>query len=215
MAQVKKGYYAGQTWDENTFKAFIDSLNCPLITTSHEGYITTINVNNIVNVEFGNGKVTVVYNGQTVATYSILNSYNDLYITAAFNENFFYFQVNCDYSYGRRFVFLYEIIDNKNYFGYNGAEVVSGRGWFSIHEITMIETSSNLTYNHAARFNYNCQVGLIDYATPDFLFSAGYKTDTEDNNFISCSTITLDQVITFDGTNYYSIGTNTLVELDD
>lgn len=215
MAKVKKGYYARLTWDENTFKAFIDSLNCPLITTSHDSNITTINVNNIVSVNFGNGKVTVVYNGQTVATYSILNSYNDLHITAAFNDNFFYFQVNCDYSYGRRFVFLYETIDNKNYFGYNGAEVVSGRGWFSIHEITMIETESNLNYNHAARLPYNCQTGLIDYASPDFLFSVGYKTDTEDNNFISCSTVIVNQVITFGGTNYYSIGTNTLVELDD
>lgn len=214
MAQVKKGYYAGRTWDENTFKTFIDSMNCLLVETSHEGYITTVNVNDVVTIEFGNGKVVVIYNEQTVATYYILNGYNDFYITVACNDNLFYVQTNCDYQSGRRFVFLYEKINNKDYFGYNGSENVGGRGWFSIQEITLTETSSNLTYNHSSTFNYACEAGYIDYASPECLFSAGYKTDVEDTNFITSSTVALDQAITIAGKNYYAIGTNILVELD-
>lgn len=216
MAQVKKGYYPGKSWSELTFKTFIDALNCPFVETSHEGNITTVNVNNVVSIIFnmGYGRVQVVYNEQTLVTYGILNGNNDFYITAACNDNFFYVQTNCDYQSGRRFVFLYENINNKDYFGYNGSENVGGRGWFSIQEITLTETSSSLTYNHSSTFNYACAAGYIDYASPDCLFSAGYKTDVEDVNFISSSTVTLDQAITIAGKNYYAIGTNILVELD-
>lgn len=213
MAQVKKGYYAGQTWSVSTIKTFLDSLNCPLITTSFDGSTLTVNVNNICDITFSNG-TRVIYNG-TTTWYSSINTYNNLYITAACNENFFYVQINCDYQSGRRFVFLYEKIDSKDYFGANGSDNVGGRGWFSIQEISMIETISNMNYNHAARLTYNCETGFIDYSTPDYLFSAGYKTDTADENFISCSTVTLDQVLTIDGTNYYSIGNNILVPLDE
>lgn len=216
MATVKRANYAAQGYSASTLKTFFDSLNCPIITTSLASNVLTINVNNIVNVvfDFSASRTKTVYNG-TTKEYSIINTYNSATITAVCNENVFYVQFNGNYGSGRRFCFLYENISNEDYWGAVGAgtDSSSGHAWYSITDITLSQTETSLTYNHGTRLNYACELGYIDYA-PDVLFISGYKS-IDDPNFITCSTVPTDQVITFQGQNYYSIGAHTLCLIDD
>ena len=57
-------------------------------------------------------------------------------------------------------------------------------------------------------------MGAVNYLDYDILFAGGYA-DMNDTNFLACSTLTKGKVYTFDGQNYFSIGTNTLVVMDN
>ncbi len=61
--------------------------------------------------------------------------------------------------------------------------------------------------------NYSAGITAINFAA-DVLFREGVKI-TEDSNFIACTTVAADNIITFEGTSYYSITGHMLVALDD
>lgn len=216
MATIRRVHYGGQGYSESIIKAFFDSLNCPLIEVSIESNAVVLNVDNVVDVLFNfyAGRTQVRYNGVT-NSYSIINRYNSLGLTALFNENIFYVQWNCEYGAGRRFCFLYEKIEGISYFGAVGAgtDTGSGHAWYSIVDIPLTNVNNSITYAHGIILNYSVEQGYIHY-TSDYLFSSGYKTPDVDTNFITCSPVPTDRVITFKSHNYYSIGANTLIGID-
>lgn len=214
MATIKTATYPGQSYSASKFKSFIDSFSCSLIITSLNSNTLNINVNNIVIVvlNMDNGRTQVIYNG-TTTNYSLIDWYNSATITAACGNNIFYLQFNCEYGLGRRFVFLYELLDNTNYWGATGAgtETGSGHAWYSITDIPMIEVGPEVPTTHKALLNYSAQAGYINYAH-DSLFQNDLKVKT-DSNFKACTTVPSNKIVTFGGKNYYSIGPNTLLEI--
>ena len=115
----------------------------------------------------------------------------------------------------RRVMLVYETFNDTDIFAVAGGSNNPGTSFYSINSLTFTDTSSNLTYSHKARLNYADNFGYIDY-TSEYLFdnSANCKSDIEDVNFIACSTVPSNQVITFGSHNYYSIGTNTLLPMN-
>lgn len=216
MATIKRVHYGGQGYSASIIKAFFDSLNCPLIEVSIESNATVLNVDNVVEVlfNFDAGRTQVRYNG-TTNSYSIINRYNSLGLTALFNENIFYVQWNGEYGAGRRFCFLYEKIEGISYFGAVGSGTETGdfHAWYSIVDIPLTNVNNSITYAHGVILNYSVEQGYIHY-TSDYLFSSGYKTSNADVNFLTCSSVPADHIITFESHNYYSIGANTLLRMD-
>lgn len=217
MATIRRVHYAGQGYSASTIKAFFDSLNCPLIEVSIESNATILNVDNVVEVlfNFNANRTQVRYDGAT-SNYSMINRYNALGLTALFDENVFYVQWNCEYGSGRRFCFLYEKIEGISYFGAIGAgtESSSQHAWYSIVDIPLTNVNTSMTYAHRARLNYTDELGYIDFTSDALFDSNNYKTHIEDSNFVACSTVRADQVVTFQGQNYYSIGANTLIKIN-
>ena len=214
MATAKKTTYSS-SWTVNNIKSFFDSLDCSLITTeliSNDSL--TVHVNNIVDLKFADGYSQVTYDG-TTTSYSVLDNTTSCTITAVYSANLFYVQFCCNYSTGRRIAFLYEIVGNNNYFGAvgSGTGSTSVHAWYSINNIPLTCIEDSGSYAHGTLLNYSTSLGYIDYCS-DILLQSSAATNIIDTNFVACTEVSADQVITFNSQNYYTIGAHTLVPID-
>ena len=218
MATVRKdtisGYQKIDAWEK-----YFNSLHCNLITVNRDGLKLTININNLAEIKFsfrsyGDTEyfVDMAYtlNGSAVTGPGVL-AYTTTVIVA-YTSTLFYIQVS-DYS-NRRFCCLYERINGEDYIGFRGATGVN-QVYYPINSFNLLNVSTSNSYVHGARLNYaKSGLNYIDY-TGEVLFSLGTPVMcADDPNFIACSTISADLVITFNGNTYYSLSTNTLVAID-
>ena len=72
--------------------------------------------------------------------------------------------------------------------------------------------NDSLLYKHSKILNYSTSPNYINYTT-DILLLNGIRTYF-DNDLIACTSVLSNNIITFGGQNYYSIGTNTLVRIN-
>lgn len=194
-------YNNASAWD-----TFFNGLNCSLIQSS--GGIVSIGTEFSLRLS---GAGAYFYRGSSSLTGSTYNW--PMVFTVCCSDNLVSIQLQDPQS--RRIVLVYETFNGTDIFAFAGGGNNPGTAFFSINSLTFTDTSSNLTYSHKARLNYSDNFGYIDY-TSEYLFdnATNYKSDIEDINFVACSTVSSDQVITFGSHNYYSIGTNTLLPMD-
>lgn len=197
------------------FLTFWNAIDCSLIKScTLSNKILTINIDNTIQLVFnGNASYTLYIiddtgTQQSGCTFNTFRDYFDFNIY--FTDTFFYFQFHD--AYGVRYIFVYEKINDKRYFGYNYAE--SDTHWFSITEITLKQVENQLNYKYKKMLDYTAWIENIDYST-NFLFDANdLVTDIIDTNTLTCTNVLINTVISFKAHNYYSIGANTLVEVD-
>ena len=203
MATVKR---QSLTTSSSMWDSFFNGLNCPLISAS----------GGTVDID---GKFSLRLSGQTVYFYKgssqlVGSTYNfPMVVTVCCNDSFVSIQLKDPQS--RRIVLVYEKLEGLDVYATAGGGNNSGTAFFSINSLTFTDNETALTYAHKARLNYADGLGYIDYTDEVLFDSNNHKTDIEDPNFVACSTVPADQVITFQGKNYYSIGANTLVLIDD
>lgn len=199
MATVKRSSLSISGWG-----AWFEALNCPLISVSGES-ITIDGIFTLTKVDYG---VRLYKNGSQLFASSWNNPAT---VTVCCSDTLVYIQGYDPQS--RRFVFIYEKFDDIAIYAYYGDSNVTGVPFKPISGFTFTDVNTELPYTHGARLNYNDPLGYIDYA-PDVLFSSGYKS-VDDPNFVTCTTVQQDQVITYQGRNYYSVGPNTLCLIDE
>ena len=197
------------------FLAFWNTVDCSLIKScTLSNKILTINIDDTIQLVFNANANYILYiiddtgTQKSGCTFNTFREYFDFNIY--FTDTFFYFQFRDAHSV--RYILVYEKINGKRYFGYNYAEIDTH--WFSITEITLkqVEDQSNYKYNQI--LNYSCELDNIDYSSNILFNSNDEITDIIDSNTLTCTPVPIDYVITFRGSNYYSIGSNTLVEVD-
>ena len=200
MAYVKKG----SGLSHGGIVSMINSLGLDYITVSG----STVIIDSHVSLSFGINAVYISIDGGSSSRISRVSENCTVVIT--YSNNLFSLNVVDDSS--RAYAVIYEKISDKNYYGWNGNvdSWTTYHGFYKLEEITIYDIETSGAYTHSPRLNYSCELGVIDYAD-DCLFKAGYRNISEPN-FIACSTITANQIVTFEGTNYYSIGNHTLVE---
>lgn len=214
---VKKKQVA--TGDQmSAWKSFIDSFNNSFVTTSTSGNTLYIDVNgeltiNIANFDANFLSISCTKNGSTSSGYTIWsNGSNKLCeITIVSNTRVFYFHVKDGDS--RRQLVVYEKISNSLHVSgwvFAGDMAQSFR---DIKSVTLTNVDGSVTCNHAQILNYANDVGYIDYLPKDIVLN-GTARVAEDENFVTCTSVTIDSIITFANTNYYSVGANTLIKVD-
>ena len=190
MAKVKYAHYSVYGHSASTLESFFNTVSTSIFTLSRSGNVLNIVVDNTVTVQFDYSgyQTKTIYNGTTTA-YSMINNANAADITVAASDNILYIQYNCIYGNGRRFAFVYEKIGEDKYWGAVGAGTTSaaGHAWYSITEIPVTNTVSGISY--------------------------GVK-EVNDPNFIACTSVNTNKVITFHLNNFYSVGANTLIPMD-
>lgn len=201
MATVKRSSLpmSGSSWG-----TWFNNLNCPLISASGN----VINIDDVFTLTKDNYIVTL-NKGSTQIFSSSWN--NPATVTVCCSDTLVYIQGYDPQS--RRFVFIYEKLDDIIIYAYFGGGNTTGVAFKPISSVTFTDINTGLEYTHDARLNYSVELGNIDYA-PDVLFLSGVK-NVEDPNFVTCSTVTADKVVTFQGQNYYAVGSNTLVLMDE
>lgn len=192
---------SASAWD-----SFFNGLNCSLISSS--GGVVSIGTEFSLRLS---GITAYFYKGDTSLVGSTYNW--PMTVTVCCSDSLVSIQLQDPQS--RRITLIYEKFGDITIYATAGGGNNSGTAFHSINSLTFTEYESELTYNHKARLNYSNELGYIDFTSEVLFDSNNYKTDIEDPNFIACSTVPSNQVITFQGKNYYSIGTNTLVLIDE
>lgn len=212
MAKAKKSIYPNSDQINTTkLKSFFDSLNCELITSvTISGNYVLIEIDEIVTLKWNataSESIKIIYDGTESTVYGCDSVYppRGETLIAIWSNNFIIIKSKNNYDDGNRMTFIYEQVNESEYFGMTNT--------FNFNSVTIKNTDDNFSYSHKARLNYEAEIGKIDFTT-DAIMQNGIKV-LEDENFIACSIITSDQVITINGVNYYSIGTNTLAQLDE
>lgn len=200
MAFIKKGTGLGY----GGIISLINSCGIDYITVSG----STVIIDNHISLSFGINAVYMSVDGGSSVRISRVAESCTAIIT--YTENLF--SLNVVDNSGRAYAVIYEKIGDSIFYGWNGNtdNWSAYHGFYRLEEITLTNLETSETYTHSPRLNYSCELGVIDY-TECCLFKAGYR-DVSEPNFISCSAITANQIITFEGNNYYSIGSNNLVE---
>lgn len=210
----------------NTFEGamtFLENLNYPLITSStRTGDNVDIVIDNTVTINIGkftsgsNILLTfaITYNGSSTGELGRVYVQRSGYyatVTICSTNSLFYLQIqdNTSGTTGLDFTFLYQLVDNNFYYGYK-----TGTTAFHALETISLTSGDNNTYSYAALIPYSAPVGQIYFRNGSLLLLSSMKA-VETDEFISCSTVTLNSVITFNNKNYFSIGTNTLILIDN
>ena len=220
-ASVVKKIYDIREIPISTVKSFFDNLGCSLITTSSSGESLTILVDNTASLRFNRSTSSTSYSlyafddNHNTMSYCSFNIWTRPFtFLACYSDTFFYFQYND--AYNRRLIFVYEIVDNKRYFGATGTtDSTQGAGWYPITSVSLKQAENQEIYVHTKLLNYIAPSNLIDYSV-DFLYEKNNaSSNIPDTNTVTCTTVTQDNVITFGAHNYYSLGPNTLIQLND
>ena len=194
-------------WDNTSFTSLFSSLNCPLVEISGN----TVIIDSIFSIYLGYASWPRIYmekdgsviTGNTVA--------GNMTFIIGYSNNFFYINMTDGDNTG--IYLVYEKATDFTLWTASGSSGSSG-GFQNIQSYTFLDLNSAATYSRGAILNYAAQSGYINYAA-NILFYGGTTTKAiTDPFFISCSTVTLGKVITFNGTNYFSVGTNTLLRMD-
>lgn len=215
---VKKKQVA--TGDQiNAWKTFIDSFNNSFVTTSTSGNTLYIDVNgeltiNIANFNENFLSISCTKNGSTSSSYTIWSNGSSgrlCEITIVSNTKVFYFHVKDGDS--RRQLVVYEKISNSLHVsGWVLASDMS-QSFRDIKSVTLTNVDGSVTCKHAQILNYTNDVGYLDYLPKDIVLNGSTRV-AEDENFVTCTSVTIDSIITFANTNYYSVGANTLIKVD-
>lgn len=194
--------------------SFFNNLNNPYISAYEENNNCTININDIFLIKnvLSNG-IALFVNGTQVA--SISRYWSNPQIIIAYDDNFVYLFIQGVWSgslQSNHFCVMYHNLNDLSLYGWNYSESSSSG---AIENFTMTDENSQDLYKYNTIFrNYDNPIGFIDY-TQKLLFENDIKTAITIPGFLDCSTVTEKQVITFNGKNYYAIGTHTLVQMDD
>ena len=200
MATVKRKSLpmSGSSWG-----TWFNNLNCPLISASGN----VINIDNKFTLTKDNNNV-ILKKGSTQLFNSLWN--NPAIVTVCCSDKLVYVQGYDPQS--RRFVFIYEKLDDVVIYAYYGESNTTGVAFKPISDFTFTEINTGLEYTHGARLNLTAGLGKICFAE-DTLFQDGVR-DMADPNFISCTTVPANQVYAFSLSNFYAVGANTLVRMD-
>lgn len=197
------------------FYTFLNSLNCPLITSqSLSNKIITLDIDNTIQLVLnGNSRyaIYVIDDTGTELTGGTFNTFRAYFnFTIYFTDTFFYLyfrDANSD-----KFFLVYEKISGKRYFGTTWAD--STVSWLPINTLSFKQVENQSYYKYSKLLNYSCGLDNLDYSSNILFNSNDQVTDIIDSNTLTCSTVPTNNIFTFNGKNYYSIGPNTLVEVD-
>lgn len=201
MATVKRSVLA---YDSTIWANWFGSLGCSLVTIDG----TDIVIDGIFTINLfysGWSRVGIYKDGALVASSTVAGLST---ITVAYSDTLFYvYTRDQNGSTGIGVFLVYEKTPEFQVYTY-----ASSTGHPNIQTVTFTDMVTGATYKHSGVLKYNTQPGYINYTSDVLLIDT--TRSYIDPNFISCSNVNADSVITFGGKNYYSAGTNTLIRMD-
>lgn len=217
MGVISRYSFAAQSMTASRYKAYLDTLDCPIMTSVIDNGDLFIHVDNAYNIVISFNNNRFGYQLNDVTRYlTMMNPYNAQTIVICYSDDIFYLQHTANYGAGRRFFSVYEKVDEKRYV----ANIGSGTGssdvhdWYSIQDLTFECLEDGLTYKHDSRLKYEQKIDYIDYTVDNLLTQGGEITNTVDPNFVSCSNVIANSMLTFNDQNFYAVGSNILFPTD-
>lgn len=171
-----------------------------------------IQINDDAKIEMSSNtgyKMRTSFNGSTLNETSY--NYNFFHTLFCVSNNFFYGQW-CDSNNLQ--MFIYEVIDGEHYCGSTLSTPVSQVFFRTIEQITIKDTSNN-SYKHGNRLTYTLGDNKLEYYEKDCLFTSSDSIKVlDDSNFIACTYVPSNKVVTFENRQHYSLNNHVLVLKD-
>ena len=208
-----------------TWVSWFNNLNCSLIEASSTSNGFTINVDDNLTINatcYDSGwlnPLTITYQESTTGEIARLKSSSGIVVTVCYSDTLFYVQMS-DATY-RRFMFCYEKLTGGDYFYYRGGGNNESQGYYGMTNwggIKVGEAISATSNIHRPLLNYTSDLGYVDIIDHDVICvgnNTPYTKVESDTNFVHSSTISPDYVYAITGANYYAIGTNLLVLMEN
>ena len=209
---VKNYVDSSSTLPMDSVKAFFDTIDCSLIKSCTLSSNTlTIGIDNTIQLVLNAPYEIFIYDdaGTKISGTDFNTFRNSFNFIVYFTDTFFYLYFFDDYGY--KYLLVYEKIDSKRYFG---ATYTSESTPLYITNLTIKQVENQSYYKYNKLLNYSCGLDNIDYSSNILFNSNDEITDIVDSNTLTCSTVPTYYMMTFNGSNYYSLGANTLVEVD-
>lgn len=192
----------------STVKSYFDGLNISIISTSLSNDVFTITIDNTTSISFRYYTVTAYDDlGYGIAE-AMYNPFTEpLTFIIGYSDTFFYL---CYYdAYSRGITVVYEKINGKRYVG-----GTSSGNFQPITSIRMkcVEDQGSVYFKKV--IGYSVESGTLDY-TQNLLFDRFDNIILTDPNTVTCTDVTQNKIITFNGNRYYSLGPNTLIQLNN
>ena len=202
MATVKRSVLA---YDSTIWANWFGSLDCSLV--SIDG--TNIIIDDIFMIKLERinyWPAVALYKDGTMVISSTVAGLST--VTVGYSDTLFYvYTRDQNGSSGIGIFLVYEKTPEFRVYTY-----ANSTGHPNIQTATFTDMVTGATYNHSGVLKYNTQPGYINYTSDVLLI--GSTRSYIDPNFISCSNVNADSVITFGGKNYYSAGPNTLIRMN-
>lgn len=208
------------TTDLNYLKSLFDSIDTPLISSvTVSGNYLYLTLDNTFTINFCRynanwfDPITITYDGTTTSRVTEADVRgNGLRLTILYNNNIFYLQTQ-DVN-NRRGLFYYEKFNGQDFYGYKGSGTSQGIAFYDISGLDLHDVATENIYTYGDVITQADALGHILYLDVSILFIGSIKAFVN-SEFISCSTITADQILTFENKNYYSLGTHIIVPIDN
>lgn len=218
MAKVKVKYFNPYNWAG--IKTYIDSMNCPLVVNTEvvgDSLVITLEDMGTFTIYRSDGWFYLKYNfindiTRVAECWAAGSSVYPLLLCTS--DNLFYFHLKGQWSWDipNSYVFIYDKLSDNSHLV--GSTTWRNAAYFlPVESLSLTELETVSTYAVGKPLNYAKAANHIDYCSPAILMSGDVKA-YNDPNFTSCSTVTVNNVYTFNGQNYFAIGTNTLIPID-
>ena len=194
----------------STIKNYIDGLSIPVISTSLANNQFDIMVFSTYKIRFQYYTCHIYdeFGYDLVGDSVMYNPFTEpLTFIIGYSDTFFYLHYYDAYSRG--FTCVCEIIDSRKYMG-----VIAGGSFQPVTSIRMKSAEDQGSVYFKKVLNYSVESDNLDY-TQNVLFDKLDNMILIDPNTITCTDITQNKIITFNGNRYYSLGPNTLIQLNN
>ena len=91
--------------------------------------------------------------------------------------------------------------------------VTGANSSLGLSNLNLLSTQTAGAFSIPAVMNYSAGVNRIQYMNHAAVMSSGVKYYNI-NDIYSCTTVTADTVLTFNGDNYYAVDSNLLIPID-
>lgn len=197
------------------FYNLFNDIDCSIVSIELSSGVITFTIDNIVKIVMNSTNYTmwgVDDSGNHVGDCMFNPARDNFTFIICYSDTFFYFQYRD--TYNQIFLSVYEIIDGNRYFNaVNNNNDTSGINWYPITKIPLKQIENQNYYSHSTMLRYTTLLNYVDYSS-DVLFSENTASEYIDTNTLACSNIAQNDILTFKGHNYYSLGPNTLIQLN-
>lgn len=217
MAKVKRQVF--QTWTNASLTSFFESFNSDRVTSiTTSGNDTTVMFTDNMGLLFDlrtnppsdwMGVYGIINGGQTGR---LVQPCAVGTITCAIGDNIVY--VALTDGYPRKMLFFYTKLNDNVYYCTAGSGD-NKASFYNLSGRTLTRVSDSSTFNYGNALNYSRTLGSVDYIDSAPLYTGTTVTKLTDTDMKSCTAVTPDTMLTFNGDNYYAVGSHLIIPMTD
>lgn len=191
---------------------YLNALNNPSIVAYMNNNVPTININDVLLITgyLGNGG-RIYRNGVQIA--GVDRGFINPQTTIVYSDDFvsIWFYTTWGSGWSTAFGAIYRKVGDLEL---SGGTAATG-SYYPIENFTLLDNNTEQLYKYGKRLDYSADANMINY-TQNVLFEPNgiISADIIDTGILACSAIPYGQIITFNGKDYFSIGTNNIIHIE-